>query len=103
MGEPVTLWRYDEPHDGIGSHYVEGDHLSTDVEYRALPAAEFDALTARLAVALRECDDLRELLRRCRKYVAPHTTTADNGEQHAVFAALDAALRDGKREGTAPS
>lgn len=47
-------------------------------EYRALPAAEFDALAARLAEAERERDEARALLRECKPYHSPAPHSVSN-------------------------
>lgn len=67
--DPVTLWLgADRSNDGNAPRY--GDRVSWswdkrvgDTEYRALPAAQFDALLARLRDARREA--LEEAARMC--------------------------------------
>lgn len=48
MSEPVVLWRRDaDPAlPSLPPLFTTGYHLPTDVEYRALPAAEWDAALA---------------------------------------------------------
>lgn len=50
MGEPLTLWKYEGPNDPF-CVWTDGNPGPYHVPFRAFPAAEFDALTARLAEA----------------------------------------------------
>ena len=94
--KPVTLFYEIRPASLGGPRWAHWRNHDTDHEYRALPAAEFDALLARAeqAEAARQClraekaerdrDEARGLLRELRE---------QSGVDDEARAAIDAALR----------
>ena len=84
--KPVTLWR-----TAYNRFYNDGDTVGGNgfyEEYRALPAAEFDALLARVKAAEAERDALRKFVEKCARDGYAESAMGDVADDAVLLLAL---------------